>query len=120
MVEKQYIELFEQYREEVDKHSAEGMNRLRDGALEAFKRTGFPSTKLEEYRHSNIAHAFDADLGLNLRNIPVKVSPYDAFKCNVPNLNTHLCFLVNDRYYGKVEQGELHKREQFGEIKRCV
>lgn len=105
MAEKQYIELFEQYREEVDKHSAEGMNRLRDGALEAFKRTGFPTTKQEEYRHSNIAHAFDADLGLNLRNIPVKVSPYDAFKCNVPNLNTHLCFLVNDRYYGKVEQG---------------
>lgn len=105
MIEKQYITLFEQYREEVDKHSAEGMNRLRDAALEAFKRTGFPTTQLEEYRHSNIANAFDADLGLNLRNIPVKVSPYDAFKCNVPNLNTHLCFLVNDRYYGKVEQG---------------
>ncbi len=106
MIEKQYITLFEQYREEVDKHSAEGMNRLRGAALEAFKRTGFPTSQQEEYRHSNIAHAFDADLGLNLRNIPVKVSPYDAFKCNVPNLNTYLCFLVNDRYYGKLVQGD--------------
>jgi Fe-S cluster assembly protein SufD len=117
MIEEQYIALFEQYRGEVDKYSAEGMNRLRDAALEAFKRTGFPTTKQEEYRHSNIVHTFDADLGLNLRNIPVNVSPYDAFKCNVPNLDTHLCFLVNDRYYGKVEQGELHKHEQFSKIK---
>jgi len=36
-----------------------------------------------------------------LRNIPMPVNPYDTFKCDVPNLSTHLYFLINDRYYDK-------------------
>ncbi len=106
MIEKQYIELFEQYREVLDEHSAEGMNSHRYSAFETFKQIGFPTSKQEEYIHSNIVNAFDDDLGLNLRNIPVKVSPYDAFKCNVPNLDTHLCFLINDRYHDNIKENE--------------
>lgn len=106
MIEQQYIDLFEQFREELDAHSTEGMNTHRDAAFETFKQIGFPTSKVEEYKHSNIARAFDADLGLNLRNIPVEVDPYDAFKCDVPNLSTHLYFLINDRYYDKIEQRE--------------
>ncbi len=106
MIEQQYIDLFEQYRGELDVNSSEEMNRYRDAAFDIFKQKGFPSSKLEEYKHSNIVRAFDADLGLNLRNIPVPVNPYDTFKCDVPNLSTHTYFLINDRYYDKVEQTE--------------
>ena len=82
------------------------MNRYRDAAFDIFAQVGFPSSKLEEYKHSNIVRCFDADLGLNLRNIPIPVNPYDAFKCDVPNLSTYTYFLINDRYYDKVEQTE--------------
>lgn len=106
MIEQQYIDLFEQFRSEIDEHSAAGLNKHRDAAFTTFKQIGFPTSKLEEYKHSNIARAFDTDLGLNIRNLPVEVNPYDAFKCDVPNLSTHLFFLINDRYYDKVEQKE--------------
>lgn len=101
MIEQQYIDLFEQYRSELDRYSSEAMNSYRDAAFETFKNIGFPTSQNEDYKHSNIARAFDSDLGLNLRNIPIPVNPYDAFKCDVPNLSTNLYFLINDRYYDK-------------------
>lgn len=106
MVEKQYIDLFEQYRRELDDNSVEGLNRHRDKAFEVFSKIGFPTSKDEDYKYSNIVDAFDDDLGLNLRNIPIPVNPYDAFKCDVPNLSSHVFFLINDRYYRDAQNNE--------------
>lgn len=106
MIEQQYIDLFTQFREELDAHSVKGMNQHRDAALDTFIQIGFPTSRLEEYKHSNIVRTFDMDLGLNLRNIPIPVNPYDAFKCDVPNLSTHLYFLINDRYYDRFQPSE--------------
>ena len=103
MIEQQYIDLFTQFREELDAHSVKGLNMHRDAAFETFRQIGFPTSKQEDYKHSDIVRTFDADLGLNLRNIPVPVNPYDAFKCDVPNLSTHLYFLINDRYYDRFQ-----------------
>lgn len=103
MIEQQYIDLFETYREVIDQNATEGLNKERDAAFEAFKKWGFPTSKLEDYKQSDISRAFDADLGLNLRNIPIPVNPYDAFKCDVPHLNAHVFFLINDRYYDKTQ-----------------
>ena len=106
MIEQQYIDLFQQFRSEIDLNSAGGMNRHRDSAFAKFKQIGFPTSKLEDYKHSNIARQFDADFGLNLRNIEIPVNPYETFKCDVPNLNTFTYFLIYDRFYNKVEQKE--------------
>ena len=106
MIEQQYIDLFQQHREDIDDNSVDVMNELRDEAFDTFKEMGFPTSKEEEYIHSNISRAFDADLGLNIRDIPISVNPYDTFKCDVPNLATNLHFLVNDRYYENSNQVE--------------
>ena len=106
MIEQQYIDLFQQYRRDIDINSVDGMNELRDAAFDIFKEMGFPTSKLEEYKHSDISRAFDANLGLNIKDIPIPVNPYDTFKCDVPNLATNLHFLVNDRYYENNHQVE--------------
>ena len=86
MIEQQYIDLFQQYRKDIDSNSIRVMNELRDAAFDTFKEMGFPTSKIEEYIHSNISRAFDANLGLNIKDIPIPVNPYDTFKCDVPNL----------------------------------
>ena len=106
MIEQQYIDLFQQYRSEINSSSVDVMNEQRDAAFEAFKEIGFPTSKIEEYKHSDVSRAFDAELGMNIRNIPIPVNPYDTFKCDVPNLATNLHFLVNDRYYDNNNQVE--------------
>ena len=106
MIEQQYIDLFNKYRSEIDANSVAGLNKHRDAAFETFNKLGFPTAKSEEYKHTDISRIFDADLGLNLRNIPIPVNPYEAFKCDVPNLNTNVYFLINDRYYGNEQEQE--------------
>ncbi len=106
MIEQQYIDLFQQYRSDIDSNSVGLMNEQRDAAFETFKKIGFPTSKLEEYIHSNVSRAFDAELGLNIKDLAIPVNPYDTFKCDVPNLATNLHFLVNDRYYDNKNQVE--------------
>jgi len=100
--ETQYIELYQQCRSMICEHSAPVMNAERDKAFEAFCATGFPTRKVERYKYTNLQDVFAPDLGLNLSRLDIPVNPYDAFKCDVPNLSTQLYFVVNDSFYDKV------------------
>lgn len=101
MVETQYIDLFTQYRSEIDKHSAKGINEQRDKAFEAFKTLGFPTPVLEDFKHSDVAARFIPDYGLNIKRVPIQVNPYEAYKCNVPELSANLYFNLNDLFYSE-------------------
>lgn len=101
MVEKQYIDLFTQYRKLIDEHSAEGLNAHRDKAFNEFSRSGFPTSKLEDYHHTNVAKFFEKEYGLNLNQLGKDFNPYASHICNVPDLSTFLFFLVNDLFYNE-------------------
>ncbi len=99
--EQQYIELFATNRALIDRHSAPVLNALRERAFEDFRRLGFPSQKVERYKYTDVFGAFAPDYGLNLSRIDIPVNPYEAFRCDVPNLSTSLYFTVNDAFYDK-------------------
>ncbi len=99
--EQQYIELYEQARQVIFDHAAEPMNAVRDAAFEDFKAQGFPSRKVERYKYTDIPKLFEPDYGVNLNRFDIPVNPYDAFRCDVPNLSTSLYFVVNDMFYTK-------------------
>ena len=83
----------------IKSHSAEVMNAVRDEAFRDFQRLGFPSKKVERYKYTDIASLFASDYGLNLNRLEIPVDPYEAFRCDVPNLSTNLYFVVNDSFY---------------------
>lgn len=95
----QYIDLYRQARDLICQHSADVMNAQRDDAFEQFKSKGFPTRKEERYKYTNVQELFAPDYGLNLNRFQIPVNPYDAFKCDVPNLSTSLYFVVNDGFY---------------------
>ena len=97
--EQQYIELYEQYRDLICSHSAGVMNVVRDAAFDDFKRQGFPTRKVERYKYTDMQKLFEPDYGLNLNRLDIPVDPYEAFRCDVPNLSTSLYFVVNDGLY---------------------
>lgn len=84
-------------------HSAEVMNAVRDEAYENFKSLGFPTKKVERYKYTDIAKLFEPNYGLNINRLDIPVNPYDAFRCDVPNLSTSLYFVVNDAFNKKSE-----------------
>ena len=97
--EQQYIDLYGQNRKMICDHSVDVMNAVRDQAFEDFKRLGFPSRKVERYKYTDMQQLFAPDYGLNLNRLRIPVDPYQAFRCDVPNLSTSLYFIVNDQFY---------------------
>ena len=97
--EQQYIELYEQARQVIFDHAPESMNAVRDEAFKDFRRQGFPSKKVERYKYTDIQKLFAPDYGVNLSRLQIPVDPYEAFRCDVPNLSTSLYFVVNDMFY---------------------
>ena len=97
--EKQYIELYEQTRGMICEHSSDVMNAQRDEAFERFAASGFPTRKQERYKYTDMQALFAPNYGLNLNRLQIPVDPYNAFRCDVPNLSTSLYFVVNDIFY---------------------
>ena len=100
----QYIELYTQARQVIFDHAPEAMNAVRDEAFEDFRRQGFPSKKVERYKYTDIQKLFAPDYGVNLSRLQIPVDPYEAFRCDVPNLSTSLYFVVNDMFFRGEDQ----------------
>lgn len=116
--EQQYIELYEQTRGMIFQHSSEVMNAMRDAAFEQFRSLGFPNRKVERYKYTDMQALFAPDYGLNLNRLEIPVNPYDAFRCDVPNLSTMLYFVVNDAFYSKVlPKGNIPEGVVIGSLK---
>lgn len=98
---RQYIDLFEKERQAIFSHGVQAMNAVRDRAFADFKRLGLPSRKVERYKYTDMEELFAPNYGLNLNRIDIPVDPYEAFRCDVPNLSTSLYFVVNDAFYSK-------------------
>ena len=96
--EQEYIDIFEQNLTLIKEPCAELLNEAREKAAIRFKATGFPGTKEENWLHSNVAKRFATDYGMNLGRVEVNADRRTLFTCDVPNLNTHQAFIVNDTF----------------------
>lgn len=110
--EQEYIDIFEQNLTLIKEPCAELLNEAREKAAIRFKATGFPGTKEENWLHSNVAKRFATDYGMNLGRVEVNAERRTLFTCDVPNLNTHQAFIVNDTF----RDGESGKKLPDGVI----
>ena len=110
--EQEYIDIFEQNLTLIKEPCAELLNEAREKAAICFKATGFPGTKEENWLHSNVAKRFATDYGMNLGRVEVNANRRTLFTCDVPNLNTHQAFIVNDTF----RDGESGKKFPDGVI----
>lgn len=99
-------------------HSSQVLNAQRDAAFERFKKAGFPSRKVERYKYTDMAKLFEPDYGLNLNRLQIPANPYNAFRCDVPNLSTSLYFVVNDALYEQAQpKGHLPEGVVLGSLR---
>ena len=104
---QQYIDLYREHHEVIDRHSTAVLNALRPAALQEIERIGLPNTRHEDYHHTDIEAIFAPDYGLNITRIELPSQPHEAFRCDVPNLSTQLYFLVGDNFYRNDRNREL-------------
>ena len=95
---QEYIDIFEQNRELVEKPCAALLNDARSKAYARFKAAGFPGIKEEDWLHSNVSKQFAANYGMNLGRVNVKADRQSIFTCDVPDLKTRQAFIINDTF----------------------
>ena len=115
--EQQYIDLFTQAEAMICRHSADVLNAPRAAAFAHFKQLGFPSSKNEDYKYSDMGKLFAPDYGLNLNRLSIPVNPNEVFKCDVPNMSTSLFFVLNDSFYRENATGRLPEGVLLGSLK---
>lgn len=98
-MEKQYIDLYKAHHSMIKEYAASVMNTSRDASFALFEKLGFPTTKLENYKYTDLKDVLSLDYGLNVRRLDFPVDPYQAFKCDVPGIQSYLFFVVNDAFY---------------------
>ena len=104
---QQYIDLYREHHEVIERHSAPVLNAMRREALQAVESNGLPSTRHEDYKRTDLEAMFAPDFGLNITRIELPSQPHEAFRCDVPNLSTQLYFLVGDNFYRHDRNREL-------------
>lgn len=96
--ERQYTDLYLHNHETIDKHSCRILNDRREEAFEAFIKAGLPDRKVERYKYSDMGEWFAPDYGININRMQFPFNPYEAFKCDVPDISKLLYFVVNDSF----------------------
>ena len=114
--EQEYIALYEAHKELIEKPCAALLNEARHEAFAKFKATGFPTTKEEDWLHTDVAAQFATDYGMNLGRVASQATMHDIFTCDVPNLKTHRAFIVNDSYQADAKENRLPQGVLLGSL----
>lgn len=61
-----YLDLYAKHRDRLMSVAPDVMNSLRADAIRVFQQQGFPSQKVEEYKYTDTAQAFDGDYELSM------------------------------------------------------
>jgi len=93
------VSLFEQNKEILNQGSSPILNRIREVSVKRFAQIGIPDFKYEDYKYTNLKPAFEKSYRQELVRESALINLNEVFKCNIPQLDTHLVFLVNGWFY---------------------
>ena len=117
----QLVSKFQQSRATLNQGSSPILNRMREVSIKRFAKTGIPDFKDEDYKYTNLKPAFEKSYHQELVRESGLINLNEIFKCNVPQLDTHLVFLVNGWFYsGNNPEAELPKGVVLGSLEQIA
>jgi len=118
---EQLVSLFEQNKETLNQGSSPILNRMREVSIKRFAQAGIPDFKNEDYKYTNLKPAFEKSYRQELVRESGLINLNEVFKCNIPQLDTHLVFLVNGWFYsGNNPAAELPKGTILGSLEQIA
>ncbi len=106
-LKKSIISLFRQYAGLIEQHSGDILNRYREQAFHDFDRLGVPTTKSEAYRYTSLDRYLKGNYDLELSPNPFKLNLEDIFRCDVPELESHVVLTLNSYFYKFSQSADL-------------
>ena len=102
---RQYIDFYNSQQEAICAHSSQLMNSHRTEALKVVESVPLPRKGSENYEVSDLPAMFAPDFGINVNRVDIPIDVADTFRCDVPNLSTHIYFLLNDAFLAGKSSG---------------
>ena len=96
-----YIAHYNDSKEELFDGSSEILNSKRNKAFQDFVVQGIPTRKNENYKYTNLQPKFLPDYKFVHQIEDTDANLTEIFRCDVPQLNTHLTLLFNGWFYEK-------------------
>jgi Fe-S cluster assembly protein SufD len=96
---EQIVSFFEQNKATLNLGSAPLLNRMREISVKRFAKTGIPGYKHEDYKYTDLRPAFAKKYRQELIREKGTINLNEVFKCNVPEMDSHLVFLQNGWFY---------------------
>lgn len=94
---ERFIGLFEQNREKIIKNDTKAITEVRENAFAEFKKSGFPTSKLEEWKNTDLKETYARSY--NYHFMPFFEGDLkNVLRCNIPHLDTAIIGQLNGWY----------------------
>jgi len=101
-LDQKMIQTFEENQEILFKSDSATLVDRRKRAFEEFKRIGFPNSKTENWRNTNISKALEANYEYYIEpTFQEHVNPDKMFQCDIPHLQTDMVSQLNGWFISK-------------------
>jgi Fe-S cluster assembly protein SufD len=104
-LKRDLISLFRQNTGALESGSGRILNLYREQAFHDFDRLGIPTTRNEAYRYTPLEKFFQGNYDVELNANPFKIDIGSVFRCDVPELDTHVVLVLNG-FYASGNQAE--------------
>jgi len=101
------LRLTEQYntlRDSLKESGAPVLNIHRQKAFRDFVAQGIPTRKVENYKYTNLQPAFAKEFDFPVRKSANDFQLEEKFKCDVPQMNTHVVTMRNGWFYAEANE----------------
>ncbi len=96
---QEYVSLYKENADHINKVSADFVNHFREKALIDFTTQGIPSRKNEAYKYTNLETYFKGDYTSVFDPENYRINLRSIFNCDIPELDTHVVLILNGFYY---------------------
>ncbi len=98
ILKNKLINLFEENKNSIFKNEPQYISNLRNQAIEKFKQLGFPTTKMEGWRKTDLLKALSKNYNHFISSSSNNVNVEELFKCEIHNFDTDIVSFLNGFY----------------------
>ena len=91
-------DLFEKNKSKIFRNDPSAVTKLREEAIETFKRLDFPTPKMEAWKNTDLKKILNREFSFYFEPIEEKIDIEKVFQCEVPDFDTHIISLYNGWY----------------------
>jgi Fe-S cluster assembly protein SufD len=106
-LQEELTNLYTVNHDRISEDTSEFVNHYREQAFEDFKRLGIPTRKTEAYRYTDLMSYLKGDYSYEIDPARLSVNLEELFRCDIPELDTHIVLILNGFYYRQNNPGIL-------------